>query len=227
MNPETITEAQTGWQRFGLKLLQMIYRVEVSGVEALPFNQQGVLLVCNHVSYVDAIILQMASPRRIRFLTFEEFYRTPFLGWILRYFRTIPVSSRRAKDALVKAAAALQSGEVVCIFPEGQLTQSGDLQELQRGFELIAARAKVPVLPVYLGSLWDSIFSYQGGYAFWKWPRRLPFPVQVCFGQAIPHEQADVERVRRDLLELRERLNSSRMIQVTSTGGKTDECGIN
>ncbi|NJK92791.1 MAG: hypothetical protein HC904_13800 [Blastochloris sp.] len=79
---------------------------------------------------------------------------------------------------------------------------SGELQEFQKGFELIARRAEAPVLPVYLGSLWESIFSYQGGRAFWKWPKRIPFPVQVRFGEVLDPAEADVERVRKDMLSL-------------------------
>jgi acyl-[acyl-carrier-protein]-phospholipid O-acyltransferase/long-chain-fatty-acid--[acyl-carrier-protein] ligase len=196
----------TGWKKrirdLLLGCLSRLYRVSVQGGEVMPPQGTGVLLVCNHVSYVDAIVLQIASPRTIRFLSFDEFFRVPLLGLFLRLFKAIPISSRHAKDAVVKAAEALRQGEVVCIFPEGKLTQSGELQEFQKGFELIARKAQVPVLPVYLGSLWDSIFSYQGGHPFWKWPRHVPFHTQVRFGGLIPFAEADTERVRREVLGL-------------------------
>ncbi len=189
-------------KRFILKILSWVYRVEVRGEEFFPTEGQGVLLVCNHVSYVDAIILQMASPRAIRFLSFAEFFKQPVLGSLLRVFRAIPISSTHAKDAVVKAAEALQEGEMVCIFPEGKLTLTGELQEFQKGFELIARRAHVPVMPVHLGSLWDSIFSHQGGRVFLKWPKRLPFPVQVRFGKCLKTEEATAKHVRQIMLEL-------------------------
>mgnify|MGYP000024965610 CR=1 FL=1 len=201
----------SGWKKkvrdVLLKGLTRIYTVRVNGGEALPSEGYGVLLVCNHVSYVDAIILQISCPRTIRFLSFEEFFKWPLLGAVLKLFKAIPISSRHAKDAVVKASEVLRQGDVVCIFPEGKLTKSGELQEFQKGFELIARRARVPVLPVHLGSLWDSIFSYQGGHAFWKWPRRIPFPVQVTYGGLIPFGDASTERVHREVLALGTRVS--------------------
>ncbi|NJK92790.1 MAG: hypothetical protein HC904_13795 [Blastochloris sp.] len=115
-------EKNPGWMRkMMLRLLGLIYRVEVCGLESLP-EEGGVLMLSNHVSYVDAIILQMATPRTIRFLSYEGFFKVPLLGTVLRAFRVIPISPRHAKEAVVKAAEALKRGEVVCIFPEGKLT---------------------------------------------------------------------------------------------------------
>jgi acyl-[acyl-carrier-protein]-phospholipid O-acyltransferase / long-chain-fatty-acid--[acyl-carrier-protein] ligase len=195
-----------GWRKklqdLFLKILSLIYRVQVRGVEDFPEEGQGVLLVSNHVSYVDVIVLQMACPRMIRFLSFAEFFKRPLLGSILRWFQAIPISPRQAKDAVIKAAEALQQGDVICIFPEGQLTLTGDLQEFQKGFELIARRAQVPVLPVHLGSLWDSLFSHQGGRSLWKGPRHFPFDVQVTFGKPLPFMEANAVRVRQEVIEL-------------------------
>ena len=156
------------------------------GVNHLP--QRGALLISNHVSYVDAIILQVASPRPIRFVAYEEFHKKWWLGWALRILGVIPISSKHAKDAIRVVAHELQAGKLVCIFPEGQLTRTGTLLGLRKGFELMARQGNVPVVPVYLDSLWGSIFSFADHRYFWKLPRRLPYRVSVNFGKPLPHE---------------------------------------
>jgi acyl-[acyl-carrier-protein]-phospholipid O-acyltransferase/long-chain-fatty-acid--[acyl-carrier-protein] ligase len=181
----------------------LVYRLRVEGESRMP-KAGGVLLVCNHVSYIDTIILQLASPRPIRFVAYEAFFHVPVLAQVLKAFKTIPVSPTRAKDAITGAAAALREGEVVCIFPEGELTRTGNLTAFRKGFELIARKAGTPVLPVHLDSLWGSIFSFEGDRYFTKLPRRLPYPVAVSFGEPIPAEAATAEAVRRQILDLGE-----------------------
>lgn len=181
----------------------LVYRLRVEGEARMP-KAGGVLLVCNHVSYIDTIILQLASPRPIRFMAFEAFFHVPVLAQVLKAFKTIPVSPTRAKDAITKAAAALREGEVVCIFPEGELTRTGNLTAFRKGFELIARKAGTPVLPVHLDSLWGSIFSFEGDRYFTKLPRRLPYPVGVSFGEPIPAEAATAAAARRQILDLGE-----------------------
>jgi acyl-[acyl-carrier-protein]-phospholipid O-acyltransferase/long-chain-fatty-acid--[acyl-carrier-protein] ligase len=187
----------------GLVFGHLVYRIRVDGEEHMP-KTGGVLLVCNHVSYIDTVILQLASPRPIRFMAYEAFFHIPALAQILKAFKTIPVSPTRAKDAITKAAAALQKGEVVCIFPEGELTRTGSITAFRKGFELIARKAGTPVLPVHLDSLWGSIFSFEGDRYFTKLPRRLPYPVAVSFGEPIPAEAATAAAARRQILDLGE-----------------------
>jgi len=188
------------------------YRVKNPGVENLPTGG-GVLLVCNHVSYVDTVILSLASPRPIRFLSYAGFFQTPLLGKILRLFGAIPVSSTRVRDAVVKAADGIRAGEVVCIFPEGQLTRTGCLMELKSGFELIARRAGCPVVVAHLDGLWGSIHSFEGGRYFTKWPRGLRRTATVSFAPARPAGEAPTARVREILLELGEKAFRSRPIR--------------
>ncbi len=104
------------------------------------------------------------------------------------------------------------AGEIVCLFPEGQLSRSGTLLRLQRGYELIARQANAPVVPVWLDQLWGSIFSFEGGRFFTKWPREWPFPVQVAFGRPLGPEQADIATVREELLKLGEQCYSQRPV---------------
>lgn len=187
-------------RKFGLALAGIFYRVRSRQAEPLP--EGGALLVCNHVSYVDVVVLQMASPRPIRFLAFEGFFHQPVMGFIMRSFGAIPVSPTRGKEAIRRASEALKAGELVCIFAEGQLTKTGEIGELKQGFELIARLAKVPVVPVYLDLLWGSIFSFERGSYFLKWPKKLPYEASVTFGRAIPFESANVGKLRRMLLDL-------------------------
>ena len=180
---------------------RLIYRIDTHGRENLPANG-GVLLLPNHITWVDAVILQLACPRPIRFMIFDRIYRRPLLEPILRVFGAIPVSPLHAKAGVRAAAARLRAGEVVCIFPEGELTRTGTLLRLKKGFELIARKGGAPVVPVCLDQLWGSIFSFEGGRFFSKWPRQLPYPVTVAFGKPLAAEQADVATVREKMLEL-------------------------
>ncbi len=185
----------------GLALGRALYRVRTIGAERMP-AAGGVLLVANHVSYVDALILSLASPRPVRFLSHEGFFRRPVLGFLLRAVGAIPVSNRRSKDAIRTAVAHLKAGEAVCIFPEGQLTRTGSLLELKRGYELIARQAGCPVLPVVMDGLWGSIFSFEGGRYFTKWPARLPRPIRVAFGECLAPDAADPSALRQAMSEL-------------------------
>lgn len=185
----------------GLLIVRVLYRTTVRGSEHLPASG-GALLICNHISYADAVLLQYACPRPPRFMAHSNFETMPFLGWAMREFKCIFVSPTRAKEAIRKASEALDAGEVVCIFPEGGLTRTGELQPLRPGFELIARRSGTPVIPVVLHGLWGSIFSYAGGRYFWKWPRRLPYPVQVCFGP--PLENPGIESAETAFRQLTE-----------------------
>ncbi len=180
-----------------------IYRLRVRGLENLP-REGGAIVIANHVSQIDAVMLQFACPRRLHFLGFEGLQRFRWLRWAFRLFAVIPVSDRRAKDAIRAATERAAAGELVCIFPEGAISRTGTLQELKGGFAVMARKSRTPVIPVYLDSLWGSIFSYRGGRLFWKWPRRFPYPVHVHFGEPIPWEAASPDRARRALLDLGE-----------------------
>ena len=183
-------------------LVRTVYRLHLSGTEHLPAG--GCLLLPNHVSWVDAILLQAACPRPIRFLVYEPIYRNPLLHPIFRLLRAIPITTRKAKDALREASALIRAGEIVCIFPEGELSRTGMLLRLRRGYELIAHAAECPVIPVWLDQLWGSIFSFQGGRYFKKFPKRIPYPVTILFGEPLAHDRADIALVRQRMLELGE-----------------------
>ena len=178
---------------------KLFYRLKVKGLENVP-AEGGALVVCNHVSYVDVVIIGVALDRPVRFLSWEGFEHMRSMRWIMRMMGTIPVDERRAKEAVQRAADALRAGELVCIFPEGHVTRNGGVQELRRGFELIARRAGAPILPLALDGLWGSIFSFSGGKFFWKRPRHFPRPVSLVAGRPYPCEEHATTRLR--LLEL-------------------------
>jgi acyl-[acyl-carrier-protein]-phospholipid O-acyltransferase/long-chain-fatty-acid--[acyl-carrier-protein] ligase len=199
-----------GLLRLALGLLgRMFYRVTPVGVEALP-EKGGVLLLPNHISYVDAVILQLACPRPIRFLVYDQIYQHRFLRWGLRLLGAIPISPKKARAAIDTAVNALAKGEVVCLFPEGALTRTATLQKLNRGYELIARKAHVPVMPIWLENVWGSVFSYYGGQFFWKIPRVVPLRVWIYFGEPMADKDATPEAVRRSLYDLSENAFQSR-----------------
>ncbi|MEO5718356.1 MAG: AMP-binding protein [Chthoniobacterales bacterium] len=187
---------------FGIPLMRLIYRITPLGLEGLPAG--GFLLLPNHITFVDALILIVACPRPIRFIIDQEYYENRFLHPVLRAVGSIPITARRAKDAMRLAAEKIREGEIVCLFPEGELSRSGTLLRLRRGYEVIARQADGPVVPVWLDQLWGSIFSHQGGRFFTKWPQHFPYPATVAFGKPLSPNDADIATVREELLKLGE-----------------------
>jgi acyl-[acyl-carrier-protein]-phospholipid O-acyltransferase/long-chain-fatty-acid--[acyl-carrier-protein] ligase len=159
---------------------------------------------------VDAIVLQLACPRPIRYVIDQEFYHKPILHSILRVLGCIPIDTRHSHSAIRAATEKIAAGEIVCVFPEGRLERRGTLLRLQGGYELIARHANARVVPVWLDQLWGSIFSFQGGKFFTKLPKRIPYPVTIAFGTPLKAEHADIATVREDLLKLGESCYSSR-----------------
>ncbi len=193
---------------FGRPLVRCFYRVTALGLENLPDG--GFLLVPNHISWVDALVLQLACPRPIRYIIDHEFYHKPILHPFLRLVGCIPIDTRHSHSAIRAAAERIAAGEIVCVFPEGQLERTGTLLRLQRGYELIARHASAVVVPVWLDQLWGSIFSFQGGRFFTKFPKRIPYPVTIAFGRPLKAQAADVATVREELLKLGESCFSRR-----------------
>src|SRR5467141_4496672 len=187
---------------FGRPLVKIFYRVHALGLEHLP--EGGFLLLPNHITWVDALVLQLASPRPIRYIIDQEFYHKPMLRPLLRTVGCIPIDVRHSRSAIRAATEQLAAGEIVCLFPEGQLTRSGTLLRLRRGYELIAQHATAPVVPVWLDRLWGSVFSFQGGRFFTKWPKEIPYRVTVAFGKPLEPKAAEIATVREELLKLGE-----------------------
>jgi len=191
--------------RLGLLLIvRTLYKVRARGLEHVP-SQGGALIVVNHVSFVDALLIGAALTRPVRFMMYRDFFRIPVVGWFARRMGAIPVSAtddRRSKvKAIADAAERARAGDLVCIFAEGSITRTGVMLPFARGLERIARKAGVPILPVGLDRLWGSIFSFEGARVFWKRPQRIPYPVDVSIGEPMPAD-TPAWRVRNRIQEL-------------------------
>jgi acyl-[acyl-carrier-protein]-phospholipid O-acyltransferase/long-chain-fatty-acid--[acyl-carrier-protein] ligase len=169
--------------RFALWLFtHTVYRIRIVGQENVPFRGPA-LLVCNHVSQVDGLLVGSCVQRFIRFLVYRPYYEHWAFHRLLKLMKAIPVAGgREALASIEQARRELQNGHVVCIFAEGSISRTGNMLPFKRGFERMVAGLDVPVVPVYLDRVWGSIFSFKGGRFFWKWPVRVPYPVTVAFG---------------------------------------------
>jgi acyl-[acyl-carrier-protein]-phospholipid O-acyltransferase/long-chain-fatty-acid--[acyl-carrier-protein] ligase len=165
-----------------------IYRLRVEGRDHIP-EKGGALFVCNHVSFVDAPLLMAATDRQIRFIMDKSYYELSWIKPFRKILGIIPIAStlgpRELIQSLHAASEAVRAGEVVCIFAEGQITRTGELNEFQRGFERIMKNTGAPIVPIALAGVWGSIFSYERGKFFWKWPRHIFYPVTVRFGKPL------------------------------------------
>jgi len=167
-----------------------IYRIRVMGRDNIP-AKGGALFVCNHVSFVDALLLLASTDRQVRFMMFKGQYELPWIKPFAKILGVIPISSEQRPREMLKslqtASDAITAGEVVCIFAEGQITRIGHLLPFRRGFERIMKNVEAPIIPVGLDGVWGSIFSFEKGRFLWKLPRRWPHPITVNYGQPMPH----------------------------------------
>ena len=169
---------------------QTLYRFRVVGAANVP-KEGPALLVCNHVSLVDAALVSACVQRPIRFLMYRAYYDHPLLHWAAKMNRAIPISPEDGPRALIEAfkearRALVEEGALVCVFAEGSITRTGNLLGFRSGFERIVQGTDVPIVPVNLDRVWGSIFSYARGKVLWKWPRAIPYPVTVSFGKHMP-----------------------------------------
>ena len=189
-------------------LAHVVYRLEIRGRESIPKTGPAVL-VCNHVTFVDWLILSAATQRPIRFVMHYEFLALPFTGRIFRDAKVIPIAGAKENPEVLDAAfdsiaAALAEGELVCIFPEGKLTRDGKLSPFRRGIERIISTTPVTVVPLALDGLWGSLFSRYG-----KGPLRRRFGhlwqhVSLTIGAPLTPEAVTAEIVERTVTEMLE-----------------------
>lgn len=187
-------------------IVSLLYRLRISGREHLP-SEGPALIVANHVSFVDALLLGAAIPRPARFVMYYKIFNVPGLNRIFRTARAIPIAGKKEDPEMLERAfdqidQELADGRLVCIFPEGAITRDGQIQTFRTGVEQILKRRPVPVVPAALHGLWGSWFSRSGGGAIRKWPRRFRAPIAVTFDQSVPAEQATAELLQRRVTDL-------------------------
>lgn len=185
-------------------LTHTVYRVRVVGAEKVP-EKGGALLVCNHLSFMDATFLLASTRRRIRFILYKGIYDKWYVKPWAKMLRIIPISSegrpREMIQSLQTASQSIRDGELVCIFAEGQITRTGQLLPFRRGMSRIMKGVEAPVIPVHLDNVWGSIFSFDRGRFYSKLPRTLPYPVTVSYGGPLAPNAAP-EMVRQAVAEL-------------------------
>ena len=181
-------------------LVKFVYRIKASGLENIP-KSGGALLLPNHVTFADAFFLSVVSDRPMRFVMDESFMANPTIRLSAKLFGTVPIRRSHPLEAIRATTEALANGDLVVLFPEGQLTRTGALCELERGFELIARSARVPVLPVWVDGSWGSIFSFERGRYFRKMPYGLPYGLSVAVGEPITTPKPDRQILQAALLK--------------------------
>ena len=188
-------------------LIHSMYRVDKRGLEQIP-DQGACVIVCNHVSYVDAIVIAACVPRPVRFVMDHRIFMLPVLHFIFRTMRAIPIAPAKEDPALkeqafTQAANALKAGEIVCIFPEGKITDTGDLNRFRPGLQRILEQAPVPVVPMALRGLWGSFFSRSSGGKAMRRLRGLFSKIALVVGAPLAPAQATPERLQETVFALR------------------------
>ena len=189
-------------------LVKLLYRLQVRGIEHIP-DDGPALIVCNHVSYMDALILGGAIPRPVRFVMYYRIFEIPVMQWIFRTAKAIPIAGARENPELMQRAfteieRALDAGELVGIFPEGALTKNGDIGSFKSGIERILAVRPVPVVPMALRGMWSSMWSKRDTrLGRMRVPRRFRAHVEVVVGAALGERAVTAEALEARVRALR------------------------
>jgi 1-acyl-sn-glycerol-3-phosphate acyltransferase len=189
-------------------LLKVMHRVDHINVQEIP-DEGPAVLVCNHVSYVDALVIGATSPRPIRFVMDHRIFKMPFVGWLFRCCKTIPIAPAKEdpflmERAFIDIAQALHEGDLVCIFPEGRLTSTGEMGEFKGGIMKILERSKVPVIPMALRGLWGSLLTRDKGNSFGRSFRRgARSRLELVVGSALAPDAVSPELLREKVAQLR------------------------
>ncbi len=181
-----------------------VYRLRVEGRGNIP-EKGGALFVCNHVSFVDALLIIGSTDRMIRAVMFKDIYEKWYVKPFAKAMNAIPISSQQRPREMIRslhqASQMIRDGHVVCIFAEGQITRIGQMLPFRRGMSFIMKDVEAPIIPVCLDNVWGSIFSYERGRFFGKIPRYFPYPVTVSYGTPLPAKSTPHE-VRQAVQEL-------------------------
>ena len=189
-------------------LVHSVYRLDKKDIERIP-EEGPALLVCNHVSFVDALVVTAACRRPIRFVMDHHIFRWPILSFVFKAGRAIPIASAKEDPELKEkafddVAAALAAGELVGIFPEGRITNDGELGPFRPGIARIVERTPVPVVPIALSGLWGSIFSRRDGRALARPWKARPFrKIAIAVGLPVAAPEVELNGLRDSVLEMR------------------------
>lgn len=192
------------YRYLGTRVIHLIYQPLYRGFEKLPEHGPAII-VCNHVSYVDGLLIAAASKRKVRFVIYEKIYELPIIHHFMRINHAIPIFPTRSKveAALNAISEGLKEGHVICIFPEGQMTYTGGLSRFKPGIEAIIRRDPVPVYPVALTGLWGSIFSRKHRGSWKRYLLRRRQKVVALCGDPIPPENVTVNLLQEVVLKLK------------------------
>ncbi len=184
-------------------LSRLLYRIRVTGEENIP-REGGVIIACNHISFIDFLLVMGAVRRPARFIMYYKFFKIPLLRYIMRQARVIPIAGRGEDEAIMEKAfqtvsRELKEGEVVCIFPEGKISHDGFLSPLKPGVLKIIETDPVPVVPMAINNLWGSMFSRKDGPAFVKAPRKLWRQIEIKIAEPIEARQLTLELLEKRL----------------------------
>lgn len=187
--------------------LRFVYRIRSRNLERIP-ETGPVVLVCNHPSLMDSILVGGLCKRPVRFVLYHKIYNIWCLRWFFDIVGAIPIAPKSEDPKLLKEAfnaidQALAEGEVVAVFPEGGLTRTGDVEDFKPGIEHILKRRPVPVLPLALRGMWGSLFSHAGGPPMKKWPRRLFARVELVAGELLEPTEVSAPQLREQVIALR------------------------
>jgi hypothetical protein len=185
-----------------------VYRLEKEGLDNIP-EEGPAVLVCNHVSFVDALVIAAACRRPIRFVMDHRIFKLPVLSFVFRTGGAIPIApakedSQMLEKAYAEIARGLRAGDLIGIFPEGRITDTGEITPFRSGIRSIVEATPVPVVPMALRGLWGSFFSRKGGAAMTR-PSRLRFlsKIGLAVGAPVPPAQALPEALQEKVVALR------------------------
>lgn len=168
-----------------------LYRIRVIGRDNIP-ESGGALLVANHTSFLDALMIIVSIDRRVRFMMYKGIYDVPWIKPIAKMMGAIPVAAgsgpREVVQSLRMATESLKRGDLVCIFAEGQITRTGQMLPFRKGFERVMKGVDAPIIPVHIDQVWGTLFRFVDGRFVWKWPTRIPFTLTVGYGAPMPSD---------------------------------------
>jgi 1-acyl-sn-glycerol-3-phosphate acyltransferase len=181
-------------------IVNLFYRIQTTGRESIPIRGPAVI-VCNHISYMDALVLGGSIRRPVRFVMYYKIFQTPFLGFLFRNAKAIPIASANEDadllaDAFDKIDGELADGNIVCLFPEGGITRDGNVHDFRGGIEKIIERRPVHVIPVAISGLWGSWFSLKKSGGLRRLPGRLFARVDIRIGEPVPANQVTAKSLQ-------------------------------